>query len=767
MKKFGAFIMSLITGLACIGTGLASWIFNSRVVVNEAVGMTPVGGIIECYKVNGGKEESAPYAKFVSLEAAVNSSNNVVSSSSSNVNMYLTTGSFIETKNQNLTLNSGVSLYLPYEGKTCDISSDEEVAGLTGSFVDISETNIKKYNVSKLNFINTKLNISQGSQVYIGGKFGEKGVCDVYSEIDLDKSSNITVNGSLYCHGYIKEIDASHVDQNNRASSNLFFNSFDSNRYIEVQSGGFFSAPLVFYDAGGLGALTGLNEKGVFPIDTFDLPNVQTYLKIMSGATFKAPARLSRTSGGQTVNVRETLTIVKPSSVSGNSLLNLSNGFISFEYCPLTPGFTLRDRSKTYVVINGTADMGYLSIKVQMVEISTKDRFLPFSYKYQLIGGPQCYFSTGTYKIKFLAGSMLKILKGGTFNNQSEIIAYRSNSLQGLSDYPSDCGDSKIVINGTFRMTDKGKIGGHISTEQGDETAQLDFTNTPKDNLNVSSTEGLSQTIVRLYATGDFYDSDNGAISSNLIRNNVIIKSDALGKKCWADGGNIVSYVLSIVVNNIKNYANPLAGYKVYKYDGSNNKTLLSTDGVYMVSSNEYLLEKGESFEIESLDRAEDTAFTKQTNTQYTFTNNAKYLIKSDVEVTITPGEGILAKFSIDSESGASGSSVIISEAYTKGGTYYQIGQGSGGNAVSLAVKKNAYVKYEVTQGPCRKKLEDHYIIKGIVNAKEEDKTNGNGKKLNTTFKNNWGFSLTGGAKSISTDTLITEESTIHAYIKN
>lgn len=136
----------------------------------------------------------------------------------------------------------------------------------------------------------------------------------------------------------------------------------------------------------------------------------------------------------------------------------------------------------------------------------------------------------------------------------------------------------------------------------------------------------------------------------------------------------IISYRLSIVVEKSKDYGYPTSGYKVYRYDTSNKKTILSTDGIYMTSSNEYLLEDGESFEIESLDRAEKTEFTSQKNTHYVFSNKMKYLIKSNTEITITPGEGILVKFRIDSESGASGSSVIISEASTKGGTYFRIG---------------------------------------------------------------------------------------------
>lgn len=143
----------------------------------------------------------------------------------------------------------------------------------------------------------------------------------------------------------------------------------------------------------------------------------------------------------------------------------------------------------------------------------------------------------------------------------------------------------------------------------------------------------------------------------------MVIGSDSKGRKWWSEIGRIISYRLSIVIDNSKNYRYPTLGYKVYKYDTSNKKTVLSTDGIYMTSSNEYLLEDRESFEIESLDRAEKTEFISQKNTRYVFSNKTKYLIQSNTKIVITPGKGILVKFSIESESGASGSSVIISEA--------------------------------------------------------------------------------------------------------
>lgn len=767
MKK--GFLFSIITAIFSlfISVGLSNWIINSQVEVKQNATLTSPGGIIECYKVNNDKEESAPYAKFCTLEGAIASANDTVKTSSK-VNMYLKTGSFIDVRNKNLTLNSGVSLFLPYEAKTYDIFSENEIKNLSDGFIDTDDSSIKTYNVSKLTFTNSRLTISSGAQVYIGGKFREKGVSGYYTEIDLDPFSNILVNGSLYCHGYIKEVQASNVEQNDRFGLNLFFNTFDKKRYVEVKDGGYFSSPLAFYDAGGMGELVGLNSKGVFPINVFDLPCIQTYLKIDFGAIFKAPARMMRATAGKSFPVMETLTIIKPQGSNLSSLMTLKNGYISFEYCPMTPGYTKSDRSKTYVVINGGTDLGFLEIKVNGQSITTADKFLPFSYKFQLVVGENGKFNTGRYKIKFMGGSLIKILSGGLLTNQSEIIGYKANSAQGILDYPTDVEDSKIIVNGSLVLDSSAKLGGHISTEAKNDSAKIDFSKVSQTQLCVSSSEGLSQTTIRIYATGDFFDDEKANISTNLFKASITISSDYQGRMCWADGCNLISYILTIAVDNTNNYEHPLIGYKVYKYDSQGNKTLLSTDGIYMTSGGDYTFEKGEYFEIESLERAEKTEFTKQADSDYTFSNGTKYLIKGDTTITTVPGEGMLVKFSIDGESGSGGSTVKISESLTKGGTYYQIGQSSSGTAVEIPVKKNAYVKYEVIQGPCRKKLEEHYLFKGIVNIKTgDDTTKNSGTKLATKFKNNLGFSLFGGAESISTDTLITEPSTIHAYIKN
>lgn len=771
-KKILLLTMSMICASSLIG--FSSWATVGGATVEDSIAYKNVGGRIDNYLVNGSTEESSAYASFTSLEGAVTSAN-AKSSGTTKVNMYLTVGSFITTTSKDIVLNSGVSLYMPYNGKTYNISSDSDVASLKDGFIDTTDANIKKYMVSSITLVSSTITISSGATLFIGGKFRQMGVSDVYSQIFLDSNSHISVSGSLYCDGYIKEVNNSNVSQNNRYGQDLFFNSFDSNRYINVLSGGYFSTPIAFYDAGGLSELTGLNSKGVFPINVFDFPNAQTFLNINSGATFDASARMTKTASSQTFNVNASLTIVKPSSSSAVSLISLATGSISFEYCPLIPGYTKNDASDIFIVINGQATLGYLTITVNSVDISTKDTFLPISHKMQFVVGSSGNLSTSTYKVKFMGGSSMKVLSGGVLNNGSAMIAYKSNSVSGIIDYPTTFGDASIVINGTFSMSSSATFGGHIKTTTTNGTALLNLSSIAQSSLNCSSQEGLSQSAIKLFATGDFYDSSSSSVVSYLLKAARTTYSDNTGKAVWQSGGNLVSYTLSIVVNNSNNYEHPLLGYMVYEIDSSGNESLLSTDGIYMTTASDYPIESGMKIKVISLDRAEKTEITKQTNTSYVFTSGNQYSMLGNLEITITPAEGVLVEFSVDGESGSGGSTSKFYESLTSGGTYYQVGQTSTGTTVDVAIKKNAYVKYEFTQGQCNNTLPgDHYLFAGItIDSKgnrhtysDSDKTSGT--KLTTTI-NDVGYAtgaLSGGSTSVSTNTQITGTSSIHAYIE-
>lgn len=772
MKKYINLFILIICNILLISTCFSGWVMNAEVKTDNSIAFENSGGIIENYNVNGTTEESTPYAKFTTLEDAVRSAN-AKASGTTKVNMYLTVGSFIDVKNQkNLTFNSGVSLYLPYEGKKYDITSDSEVASLTGSFVDANQSGINNNLKSSLNLINSQIIINSGAKVFIGGKYGEKGVCGLYTQINLDQNSNITVNGELHCNGYIKEVNNLHVDQDNREDNDLYFNSFDLKRYIYVKSGGTFYTPIIFYDGGSLSGLTGLNGKGVFPLNVFDFPNTQTYLRIYTGAKFYATVRMTKTVADQTINVNEKLLIVKPSTISENSLLTLSGNsdqeYISFEYCPMKSGFTSNDASKTYIVINGTATVGYLTITVRQ-QITTQDKFLPISYKLQLIIGSSGNITT-TYKIKFMGGSQLKVLSGGTFINSSEVIGYKANSAEGITDYPTTYGDSRFIIDGTFEMSNSAKLGAHFTTRKEDNSAIINLTNVAQSQLNCTSIEGLAQTPIAIYSTADFYDSENSAIVSKLLKAGNAVHSDIQGNICFESNGSLTSYLLTIHIA-ANNYEYPLVGYQVYQVDSSGNEIILSTKDIYMNSEGTYLIEAGYRFKVISLSRAEKTEFTGDNNSRE-FISGTIYDITNDTEITITPGKGIPVRFSSDGESGNGGATYTISESLTENGTYYQIGSSIKGKPVSVAVKEGAYVQFVYTQGQCKGTIPgDHYKFSGIVSVPAS--TNGdnykqNGEKLTTTIHDVGSLSsATSGGSTSTSKTQINASATIHAYIEN
>mgnify|MGYP007003860515 FL=1 len=769
MKRALAIFLSFVCSFMLISFGLSNWILNTPAVAKADPSFASVGGKIDNYTFDGKNESSTPYASFTTLEGAVKNANE--KAATTKVHMYLTIGSHINVRNQTIKLNSGVSLYMPYSKKKCDISDNSEIKALRDEFIDISDQNIKKYRVSSFSLYSTNITISSGAAIYIGGQFRQKGVSGYYSEIGLNNTSSITVSGELYCNGYIKEISAKNVDNDDDVSNYRFSNESDKLRYVKVLSGGYLKTPMAFYDAGSMGELTGLNGKDVFPINVFDFPCIQTYFSIASGAKFEAAARMFKSSGGTEIPINETLLIIyNGKSNKKNPFIKLTSGYISFEYCPLQPGYTSSDASKTYMCINGAADLGYISITVNGTDITTSGKFLPMSYKMQVVIGKAGNFNTNGYDMKFMGGSSLTVCEGGTLNLKSKLIGYKAKSTAGIIDYPQAYGDSKFLVNGSVVMSSSAQLGGHFTTKEGAGNAKMDLSNAPQDSLKVTSYEGLTKTGISVYATGDFFDSDTDAKISYLLKGGVVVSSDPNERMCWTDGGNLNSFLLTIRVDNRNNYEHPVLGYKVSMFNSSNKESSLTPEGVYVTTDSEFPIEKGLKFKVDSLDRAEKTEFTSQNGSNYTFSSGTSFTMVGDIEVTIYPSEGVLVRFSIDNESGSGGSTTVISESATSGGTYYQIGTSSAGSAVDIAVKKGAYIKYEVTQGNAKgTKLGNHYLFSGLVTIHaNDDSSKNNGQQLTTKIKNKTSFFgyILAGSTSVSTNTHITSNSTIHAYIE-
>ena len=605
---------------------------------------------------------------------------------------------------QSCEIASGDTLCLPYEGTTWDYGTTD--TNLSDNFIDSNSTNVNKYRVNKVTLQNSTLTIKSGGTLNIGGKFRAKGVCGLYCELALDANSHIEVYGSMTNYGYIKEIDGKNPYQDEFADiENKFNNEIDSNRYIEVFSGGIFKNSLAVYNNLGASYLSGLNDIGICPVDTFDFPNTQTYLKINYGAIFQAQVRILVVSSAANKAVNETTTIISnkatASADKSQPLFFLESGYMSVENCP-TNALYSNAQSRTVINISGQLNMGYLFIDLSVAEINTSTMYLPISYKLSINIIKNGNF-TSDYKLKFLAGSKIKIDKGSSARLNSDTILYKSSTMNDFSTtYPTDKDDAIFINNGELILGSSSHFGGHISTNSSDGTAKIDATNITSGNLSATSNEGTSNTPITFKATGDFYIESSSSIEKKQLASGQIIYSSSDGHACWANG-YVNSYSLVIKVVNPNNYTYPAAAFKAYQYDSAGaNESLLSSEGKFevLIGTYEYLLQPNYKFKVVSLPRAQSSAFTSQSGTNYTFISGQLYTIQSDIELTITCGEGYEMWFTSSGQSGNSGSTKTIMECSTQNGTFETLlVGGAGGGEERIIIGKNQYFKYTYKKG--------------------------------------------------------------------
>lgn len=651
-RGFSLFLIFLFS-LTFFNFGLGSWVVNSPINVEEEISLNPAGGIIENYKVTGDKEDAEPYAKFVTLEGAVNNAKDVLKSGSQ-VNMYLTIGSEIEVRKQNIELLSGMHLYLPYKDKLIDITSTDQLKDGTldpSNFADASNSNSR---VSYFHFIESTLTIDSGASVSIGGLTHTVGVVSSYSEIILDANSNISVSGEMTVLGYIKK------DTTKNGFSNEYKyktdNSYDKNRYLEVLSGGKLTTFLGVYDMIPTGTLFSLHSNGIFPINKFTFPCMQVYFKINQGGTFSSIIHLNASG-----TVISDSACVVSSSSNDKPLFLLSAGYMAFELCSSNCKYT----SKSYplkAMIFGTCSLGTMSFKVQGKIISTSGKFLPISNILKLFICKGGSFTVES-KIKVLCGSFFRIEKGASVSLNSELICYTyDKTLEALGDQ-SKLGDGIFINNGSLTLTKAAKIGAFIETEMTDSSALLDLTNASDTALSATSNESVDNNQITIASTGSFLNDFSEPVLGQFIVGQTY-HSGSNGKNCW-DGQYNISYKLKVIVEDLYKYN--LCGYNVYvsnSSDGSNatqltSETLIKSKEFDGIGSNQY-------FKVDSLSNAKNTAFTAQPNgVSYVFSSSTWFKMSGDFTIIITPNEGRLVRFTSESVSGAGTTTYKLTDAST------------------------------------------------------------------------------------------------------
>ena len=611
---------------------------------------------------------SSAYEWFVSLESAVASA-----TSKGNVDIYVVYGKSVIVKNQNITLNKGVNLYLPYNEKRAvlDNAEDSFQTYINNSFSDSSITNVEKYRKTYIEFQNTSLTISLDSSVYIGGEFGSKGVSRYYGEIALDKKSHIICEGKIFAYGYIKELQTTNFNQDINYS--LSPNGNDTDRYLLFTSTGYLRTPLVIYDTKSGSTLKSLVDANICPFNIFEFSNIQTFTQFNYGATMDAHARIQVGSSTlaqyvniENVNVINTLESGKEALFKMSKKSDTDNGNLAIEYCPInTSGFTKVDASPTYIYINCSLTTGALVIKHSVASINTANYFLPFSYKMKTLVLAGATFNITT-KVKYLPGTILYALNNSNIKLSSSLIFYKaaiftSTNINGLNNYPSSLTDAQLIIDGTFICSDTAAIGAFIETKNTEHSAKLDFTKVSQANYTVEATDGTNKYVVKVTSSANFLINDT-IKTAQFVEKETYQSTD---NETWSGNYNLTA---TIVINIEQLYKYNVASYKIYQADDSNGTNATEITSGYTETSSDYILQVGKYIRVEVI-RAKSCEFINNSD-NYTYDSASYYLLNNDLELKITPNKGIRFISTSSPVSGSGSASMDITEKYDGSTTY-------------------------------------------------------------------------------------------------
>ena len=602
---------------------------------------------------------------YSSLQAAIN-----VAQTGSNKNVIVIPGNTINIK-KNLTIPKGVNVYVPFEednGTYKWETQKSEIESLAAAYSDANADSVTNNRKTLINLTNgADIIIDSGGYLYLGGQCGGKGVVGAYTEINLSTGSKIDCSGSFYCFGYVKENSSNYKHGNQTAYKANYDNSFDEGRLIKINSGGYFKSVSAMYGVQAATSLLNLDENGVFPINLFDFPNLQTYTEISNGASFVSQTYVLAKSSLMNVAVYEEFPVVASSS----ALFNISSGNVAFEYCPNNIQFT-NDNGLTRIFINGNLTQGALSIYVDTGSsstsrtITTQDKFFPISYKLNLYVNDGGTYSS-SYQLKFYPGSSLKINKGGKVNVYSDLIFYEGSYYSKIEGGYSNKTDSVLINNGTLKVSSSGKIAALIQTEATDTSATLDFSEcADSSSFTVTSLEGETGVEIIRTSNGYFVDDSSEGKSSYQFKAKTIVNSASNGTMCWdGDKNDLVNINISIATTT---FTKNIFAYQIFSADDSSGTNSIEvTSGVQNVEKS-YPLAIGKYVNI-VVTRSGGATFNDGTSLD----SSKWYSVNQDIDLTITPLEGIKLTVKTDGTSGNGQTSFTVTESSTQNGVFSEI----------------------------------------------------------------------------------------------
>lgn len=681
-----------------------------------------------CYN----RTTSARYAKvYDALEEA-----------SSGDTIYCIPGSSsLETRT--LTIPSGVSLSLPYDGEK-HYSTQEDLealkeAGKT-SLIDTNASRVQANRVFQLQMnLGADIRVESGGSLLVGGEYYTRGCVGKYAEITLGEGSSIEVDGIFECFGYVKEDAGDAVNPRSAIPSQAqegetypedgegcTDNSIDEGRLITLSAGSVTKTYMAMQDALSGGTLsTAVMAGDNCPFWTYDFPALQTYVQVMSGASMSADAVMV----AGTIVGRGLADIVVPQGQEG--MFSLSSGYLSLEYVPANVLYTSGTNSFTNVAIHGTTEFLSISVSVSGMTLDSSKFFVPINYKWR------AYVEDGsTFRIrnplKFLNESYMEIREGGLLEIDAPTIFYTPQAvdLSGTTaSYTHNSAPSQLFNNGTLRVLSGGSLGGYVEHENVSGTGLIDLSQAGPNSLSVSAIEDKDGNEVSVSSTANYRDEGSSGIAS-LVPGGTY-QSDYLEGDAYpyAWTGNFsLTGTLSVTVSDV-DYMYPLRYFTVYVNDeqSATGAEVLAENASQDVTFTDISL--GQYVRIVAPDVAE--VRVKVSGEEIPYSPDSWYLMSSSIEVTIVPSEGTKVAMAttalahryytdispaneggekyvtdnsvdiganLSSDSGRGSTKCFIYSSATSTGTYSEVASGSAGSTWVI-LKKGSYFRLSGSGG--------------------------------------------------------------------
>lgn len=350
---------------------------------------------------------------------------------------------------KNATVKKGDELLLPTSGTTTIVRKEAE----NDDFSDTSDASIKTYRKNQISLAKGVVLTLEGV-LEIGGSIGVSTsrshqrptghTGGDYCEILMAENSRIDCVGEgakIDCGGYIKE------DTNGNGSS------------VNIKEKGQLYLPMVVYDYGGGGDVSGKTGKNLFPFCVYDFPNIRPQINCYSSAKVECYMDMYVKLSGH--NVVE-FNLVN----STGALFNLQEGsFVSLKYNPKDPKYTRyadQKQGATNITFHGNVNADALTFDVAGDSLETAKMMFPYSYKFNVVIADGS--TTFNAKVKIMSGCRFTVNPGASLTfNQNTIIydKYIRNSVDD-SNLPKNLGAGRLFVNGTLNLN--AAFGGLIET---------------------------------------------------------------------------------------------------------------------------------------------------------------------------------------------------------------------------------------------------------------------------------------------------------------